>query len=70
MGMTIMKDVSIVKSEFVKGEGAVNKIQDYQYDETLFKYCCLAEVSSEIQLFFFHVFCILVVISKFSGSVP
>lgn len=28
--MTVMKDVSIVKSEFVEGEKAVNKIQDFQ----------------------------------------
>ena len=29
-GMTVMKDVSIVKSEYGEGERAINKIQDFQ----------------------------------------
>ncbi|XP_064632529.1 phytanoyl-CoA dioxygenase, peroxisomal-like [Lineus longissimus] len=49
--MTIMKDVSIAKSEFVNGEGAINKIQDFQYDETLFKYCCDNRVTDYVECF-------------------
>jgi len=34
--MTVMKDVSIAKSEYVDGEKAITKIQDFWYnlDET------------------------------------
>lgn len=39
-----MKDVAIVKSEFMQGEKAVTKIQDFQHDEVLFEYCALPEV--------------------------
>jgi phytanoyl-CoA hydroxylase len=37
--MTIMRDIAISKSEFVTGEKAISKIQDFQYDEVLFDYC-------------------------------
>lgn len=37
--LTIMKDVAISKSEFVSGEKAITKIQDFQYYEPLFDYC-------------------------------
>ncbi|CAF0907420.1 unnamed protein product [Brachionus calyciflorus] len=43
-GMTVMKDVSIAKSEFVEGEKAITKVQDFCYDDELFAYCCLPEV--------------------------
>jgi phytanoyl-CoA hydroxylase len=43
-GMTVMKDVSIAKSEFVEGEQAITKIQDFQNDEELFEYCLLPEI--------------------------
>lgn len=43
-GMTVMKDVSIAKSEFVEGEKAITKVQDFCYDEELFEYCCLPEL--------------------------
>lgn len=42
--MTVMKDVSIAKSEFVEGEKAITKIQDFCTDDELFEYCCLEEV--------------------------
>lgn len=43
-GLLIMKDVSIAKSEFVEGEKAVTKLQDYQEDPELFRYCTLPQV--------------------------
>ena len=42
--MTVMKDVTICKSEFVEGEKAITKIQDFTNDDELFEYCCLPEV--------------------------
>ena len=42
--MTVMKDVSIAKSEFVDGEKAITKIQDFCFDDELFSYCCLPEI--------------------------
>jgi phytanoyl-CoA hydroxylase len=43
-GMTIMKDVTLSKSEFVQGEKAVTKIQDFQFDDVLFEYCTLPNI--------------------------
>jgi len=37
-GMVIMRDVAIAKSEFVSGQKAVTKIQEYQNDEVMFQY--------------------------------
>ncbi|KJH49260.1 Phytanoyl-CoA dioxygenase [Dictyocaulus viviparus] len=37
--MTVMKDVTIAKSEYVSGERAITKIQDFQDDPVLFDYC-------------------------------
>lgn len=50
-GMTVMKDVAIVKSEFVEGEKAITKIQDFCYDDELFEYCCLPEVLDYVKAF-------------------
>ncbi|XP_039249334.1 phytanoyl-CoA dioxygenase, peroxisomal-like [Styela clava] len=36
--MTMMRDVSIAKSEFVAGEQAITKIQDYYMDPVMFSY--------------------------------
>lgn len=43
-GLTIMKDVSIISSEYVTGEKAINKIQELYNDPVLFEYCNLPEV--------------------------
>lgn len=50
-GITIMRDVAIAKSEFVAGEKAVTKIQDFQDDPILFSYCTLPQVRSGLQNF-------------------
>ncbi|CAF3682507.1 unnamed protein product [Rotaria sordida] len=50
-GMTIMKDIAIAKSEFVDGEKAIIKIQDFTLDDELFQYCCLPEIIKYIENF-------------------
>ncbi|XP_072031127.1 phytanoyl-CoA dioxygenase, peroxisomal-like [Amphiura filiformis] len=50
-GMLVMRDVAIAKSEFVQGEKAVTKIQDYQNDPVLFSYCTLPEILEYIECF-------------------
>ncbi|XP_025106178.1 phytanoyl-CoA dioxygenase, peroxisomal-like [Pomacea canaliculata] len=50
-GMTIMRDVAIAKTEFVPGEKAVTKIQDFQNDEVMFEYCCLPEIVKYVESF-------------------
>lgn len=42
--MTVMRDVAIVKSEFVEGEKAITKLQDFQMYEPLFAYCVTPQV--------------------------
>lgn len=42
--MTVMKDVAITKSEFLAGEKAITKIQDFCFDDELFHFCCLPEI--------------------------
>ncbi|XP_046584924.1 phytanoyl-CoA dioxygenase, peroxisomal-like isoform X1 [Haliotis rubra] len=49
--LLIMRDVSISKSEFVPGEQAVTKIQDFMNDEVLFDYCCLPQVVDYVECF-------------------
>jgi phytanoyl-CoA hydroxylase len=50
-GMTVMKDVAIVKSEFADGEKAITKIQDFTFDDELFKYCCLPDIVKYVENF-------------------
>merc|ERR1719422_184574 len=50
-GLTIMRDVAIANSEFVPGEKAVTKIQNFQLDEELFGYCALPEVVEYVESF-------------------
>lgn len=47
--MTVMKDVTIAKSEFLEGEKAITKIQDFCYDDELFEYCCIPEVIDHVK---------------------
>jgi len=44
-----MKDITIAKSEFVEGEKAITKIQDFCYDEKLFEYCCLPQIIDHVK---------------------
>lgn len=48
--MTVMKDVAIAKSQGDnKGERVITKIQDFAYDDDLFDYCALPEVTRYVQ---------------------
>jgi len=49
-GLLVMRDVSIAKSEFVEGEKAVTKLQDFQEDPELFRYCTLPQVDTNTVL--------------------
>ncbi|XP_060759639.1 phytanoyl-CoA dioxygenase, peroxisomal isoform X3 [Neoarius graeffei] len=46
-----MRDVSIAKSEFVQGEKAVTKLQDFQEDPELFRYCTLPQILKYVECF-------------------
>ncbi|XP_042370757.1 phytanoyl-CoA dioxygenase, peroxisomal-like, partial [Plectropomus leopardus] len=42
-GLIVMRDVAIAKSEFVADQKAVSKLQDFQEDPELFRYCTLPQ---------------------------
>lgn len=50
-GMTLMRDVTIAKSDFVPSEMSVTKVQDFQEDEELFRYCTLPEILKYVECF-------------------
>lgn len=50
-GMTVMKDISIAKSEYLDGEKAITKVQDFCFDDELFEYCCLPELIQYVKVF-------------------
>ncbi|XP_069483972.1 phytanoyl-CoA dioxygenase, peroxisomal-like isoform X1 [Ambystoma mexicanum] len=50
-GMMIMRDVAIAKSEFLPDQKAVTKVQDYQEDEELFRYCRLPQIVKYVECF-------------------
>lgn len=50
-GILVMKDVTVVKSEFLPQERAVNKLQDFQNDEVLFSYCQLPQILKYVECF-------------------
>lgn len=50
-GLTVMRDVGIAKTEYVPGQQAVSKIQDFQSNEILFEYCCLPEILKYVECF-------------------
>ncbi|GCC36792.1 hypothetical protein chiPu_0015291 [Chiloscyllium punctatum] len=50
-GLSIMRDVSISKMEYVPDQRAISKIQSFENNETLFKYCCLPEILKYVECF-------------------
>ncbi|KAM6216207.1 phytanoyl-CoA dioxygenase, peroxisomal [Rhynchocyon petersi] len=50
-GIMVMRDVAMEKSEFVPNEKAVSKVQDFQEDVELFRYCCLPEILKYVECF-------------------
>lgn len=49
--MMIMRDVSIAKSEYIPSERMISKIQDFQEDKELFRYCTLPEILKYVECF-------------------
>ncbi|KAK6170269.1 hypothetical protein SNE40_018698 [Patella caerulea] len=49
--LTVMKDIAVTTSEFIPGEKAIAKIQDFIHDEVLFDYCCLPELVEYVECF-------------------
>jgi hypothetical protein len=43
-GIVIMRDVALAKQDYMPSDRMVSKIQDFQEDEELFRYCLLPEV--------------------------
>uniref|UniRef100_A0A3B1JPN5 Phytanoyl-CoA dioxygenase, peroxisomal n=1 Tax=Astyanax mexicanus TaxID=7994 RepID=A0A3B1JPN5_ASTMX len=50
-GMVVMRDVAIAKSEFVRDQKAVSKLQDFQDDAELFRYCSLPQILKYVECF-------------------
>lgn len=50
-GLTVMRDLAIAKSEFVPDQKAVSKIQDFQQDPELFRYCTLPQILKYVECF-------------------
>ncbi|XP_043335358.1 phytanoyl-CoA dioxygenase, peroxisomal-like isoform X1 [Cervus canadensis] len=50
-GLSVMRDVTIPKSEYVPSEKVVSKVQDFQEDEELFRYCTLPEILKYVECF-------------------
>lgn len=51
LGLSVMRDVTIAKSEYVPSEKVVSKVQDFQEDEELFRYCTLPEILKYVECF-------------------
>ncbi|XP_051810404.1 phytanoyl-CoA dioxygenase, peroxisomal isoform X3 [Acanthochromis polyacanthus] len=50
-GLVVMRDVAIAKSEFVPDQKAVSKLQDFQEDPELFRYCSLPQILKYVECF-------------------
>nr|XP_044990926.1 phytanoyl-CoA dioxygenase, peroxisomal [Jaculus jaculus] len=50
-GLVIMRDVSTVQSQCTLSEQVVSKIQDFQEDEELFRYCTLPQILKYVECF-------------------
>ncbi|XP_067915897.1 phytanoyl-CoA dioxygenase, peroxisomal [Heterodontus francisci] len=51
LGLSVMRDLAINKSEYVQDQRSVSKIQDFQNNEVLFKYCRLPEILKYVECF-------------------
>ncbi|XP_046878640.1 phytanoyl-CoA dioxygenase, peroxisomal [Hypomesus transpacificus] len=50
-GLVVMRDVAISRSEFVQDQKAVSKLQDFQEDSELFRYCSLPQILKFVECF-------------------
>ncbi|XP_007189969.1 phytanoyl-CoA dioxygenase, peroxisomal isoform X1 [Balaenoptera acutorostrata] len=51
LGLMVMRDVTIAKSEYVPNEKVITKVQDFQEDKELFRYCTLPEILKYVECF-------------------
>ncbi|XP_074214305.1 phytanoyl-CoA dioxygenase, peroxisomal isoform X1 [Camelus bactrianus] len=51
LGLTVMRDMTITKSEYAPSERTITKVQDFQEDEELFRYCTLPEILKYVECF-------------------
>jgi phytanoyl-CoA hydroxylase len=64
-GITMMKDISLAKNNTVSGERLYNKAQDFVYDEVLFQFCLLPQVSNCFPFLLFHIINPTILIFRF-----
>ncbi|XP_004691162.1 PREDICTED: phytanoyl-CoA dioxygenase, peroxisomal [Condylura cristata] len=50
-GLMVMRDVTLAKSEYVPSERVITKVQDFQEDQELFRYCTLPEILKYVECF-------------------
>ncbi|KAI3366476.1 hypothetical protein L3Q82_000607 [Scortum barcoo] len=50
-GLVVMRDLAILKSEFIPDQKAVSKLQDFQEDPELFRYCTLPQILKYVECF-------------------
>uniref|UniRef100_A0A673Y890 phytanoyl-CoA dioxygenase n=1 Tax=Salmo trutta TaxID=8032 RepID=A0A673Y890_SALTR len=50
-GLVVMRDVSIAKSEFIPDQKAISKLQDFQEEPELFRYCSMPQILNSNQMF-------------------
>ncbi|XP_060064627.1 phytanoyl-CoA dioxygenase, peroxisomal-like [Ylistrum balloti] len=50
-GITIMRDITIAKTEYVADQKAITKVQDFQNDDVLFSYCSKPQVVDYVEAF-------------------
>ncbi|KAL4841339.1 hypothetical protein H8958_003284 [Nasalis larvatus] len=51
LGLVVMRDVTISKSEYAPSEKMTTKVQDFQEDKELFRYCTLPEILKYVECF-------------------
>lgn len=51
LGLMVMKDETIVKSQYMPSEKVTIKVQDLQEDKELFRYCTLPEILKNVECF-------------------
>ncbi|XP_028669472.2 phytanoyl-CoA dioxygenase, peroxisomal [Erpetoichthys calabaricus] len=50
-GLMIMKDITIASSELVPDQKVITKLQHFQEDPALFRYCCLQQILKYVECF-------------------
>ncbi|KAF7658342.1 hypothetical protein LDENG_00014020 [Lucifuga dentata] len=50
-GLTVMRDITIAKSKFIPDQKTVTKLQNFQENPELFRYCTLPEILQYVECF-------------------